>query len=160
MGHCPRAAAAAFAPGAGGEAKGLSCTGGGAVAAGPTDGCGGSGSGQIGSTAACWPDAAALNGRLCGRIGGRFVLCERRDEAGAADCGFGLAAAVAATPGRTGPVGSEFMMLIAGIEAAVGKSMLTILRAPGEFAGAAGAAAWTCGRSPAGGSDALAQIGR
>ena len=46
------------------------------------------------------------------------------------------------------------------IEAAVGKSMLTILRGPDAFAGAAGAAAWTCGASATAGSDALAQIGK
>ena len=101
-----------------------------------------------------------LNGRRRGWIGAAAGLCERRDEAGAADCGFGLAAAAAAAPGRTGPVGSGFMMLTAGIEAAVGKSMLTILRGPDAFAGAAGAAAWTCGASATAGSDALAQIGK
>ena len=55
--------------------------------------------------------------------------CLRACRCAGAD-GFGLAAAAAATPGRTGPVGSGFMMLTAGIEEALGKSILTILREP------------------------------
>jgi hypothetical protein len=59
----------------------------------------------------------------------------RAEEAGG--CAFGLAAAAAATPGNTGPVGSGFMMLTAGIDAAVGKSMFTnLLCMPAEFGGA------------------------
>jgi hypothetical protein len=53
-----------------------------------------------------------------------FRACRVGDEA---EGGLGFAAAAAATPGKTGPVGSGFMMLTAGIEAALGKSMLTIL---------------------------------
>ncbi len=60
---------------------------------------------------------------------------ERCDEAAAADGGFGLAAAAAAAPGRTGPVGSGFMMLTAGIDAAEGKSALIVtLRGPSGIA--------------------------
>ena len=89
-------------------------------------------------------------------------LRARRDEAGAADCGFARAAA-AATPGSTGPVGSGFMMLTGGIEAALGKSILTTLRDGDGFAGAlagAGAGAWACGASATRASDAFAQIGK
>jgi hypothetical protein len=89
------------------------------------------------------------------------------DEAGAADDELGWEAAAAATPGSTGPVGSGFMMLTAGIEAALGKSILTTLRDGEGFAGtdalaggATGAAAWTWGTSATGTSDAFAQIGK
>jgi hypothetical protein len=54
-----------------------------------------------------------------------FLACRAPDAA--AGGGFGLDAAAAATPGKTGPEGSGFMILTAGIEAAVGKSMVTIL---------------------------------
>ena len=109
---------------------GVSCTGAetGAAAAGAEAACGaaggggGIGSGQIGSAAALapdWPvmdDAAGL--ALC------FLACRGEEPAEGA---LGFAAAAAATPGRTGPVGSGFMMLTRGIDAALGKSILTIL---------------------------------
>ena len=128
------------------------------VAAAP-GGWGGSGSGQIGSTAACAPDAAGCRAAGAGALAAG--LREWRDEAGVPDCEFGLAAAAAATPGRTGPEGSGFMMLTAGIDAALGKSMLTTLcGAAGVAWAATGAAAWACGASATGGSAAFAQISR
>ena len=88
-----------------------------APAAGAGDGCGGSAGGA----------AACAGGLAAGR-------CERRDEAGAPDRGFGLAAATAATLRGTGPDGSGVMMLTGGIDAAFGKPMLSSLRGPGGFA--------------------------
>ena len=87
------------------------------------------GSGQIGSTAvevADWPVIVAAAGLpVC------FRAC--RGDGGAAAAGVGFAAAAAATPGNTGPEGSGFIMLTAGMEAALGKSILTTLRAPCPF---------------------------
>lgn len=144
--HCARAAGPALASGGGaeGELGGPGCSG--AVpAAGAGDGCGGNAAG----------DAAAGAGGLAAG------LCERRDEAGAPDRGFGLAAATAATPGGTGPDGSGFMMLTGGIDAALGNPMLSSLRGPGGFAWAAtGPSAWPCGASVIAGSAALAQASR
>jgi len=85
------------------------------------------GSGQIGSTAddvADWPLIAAVAAGLA------VCLCPCRGDEPA---GFGFAAAAAATPGRTGPDGSGFMMLTAGMEAALGKSILTSLCGTGPF---------------------------
>ena len=161
LAHCPRAVGPALASdgGAGGGLGGLGCAWAVPAAAGRENGCCGSGSGQIGSTAACAPDGAEWT---AGGAGGLPAgLCVRREDADAPDCGFGLAAAAAATPGSTGPDGSGFMMLTAGIDAALGKSMLTILRGLGGVAWAAtGAAVWTGGASATTGSAALAQISR
>ncbi len=123
---------------------GLGCAGA-VAAAGAGDGCGGSAAGCA---------ATGAGGLAAG-------LCERRDEAGAPDRGFGLAAATAATPGSTGPDGSGFMMLTGGIDAAFGKPMLSTLRGPGGFAWAAtGPRAWTCSAWAIAGSTALAQTSR
>ena len=77
---------------------------------------GGTGSGQMGSTAGGGAPELAWGG-------GGFAAClrGRRGGGAAAGEGFGFAAAAAATPGRTGPLGSGFIMLTAGIEAADGK---------------------------------------
>ena len=109
---------------------GLSCIGAPATGAAAVCGAGGAGtgSGQIGSGALEPEDAdwATLEGLLdCRRL---WCVAEP------AGCGFGLDAAAAATPGKTGPVGSGFMMLTAGIEEALGKSILTILCGPGALA--------------------------
>ena len=68
------------------------------------------------------------------------------DAAGA--CGFGLAAAAAEAGAGLVP-GSGFMMLTGGIDAAVGKSMLTILRGPGPPGWYVG---WLCGAASATGA--------
>ena len=90
------------------------------------------GCGQIGSTPDWldWPARVAFGLGDDAALGlGDDCLCACRD-------GFGFAAAAAATPGSTGPVGSGFIMLTAGIEEALGKSILTILRGPCPAAGA------------------------
>ena len=125
---------------------GVSCTGPatGAGAGGTAAVCGaggaGIGSGQIGSTPDWldWPVMVALGLGL-----------DDEDCLRACRCGFGLEAAAAAAPGTTGPVGSGFMMLTAGMEAELGKSILTILRGPCPLEPAAGAcAASATGASP------------
>ena len=126
LAHWVRAPAPPLALGGGGiswtgpalPAAGADAAGGAAPAG------GGTGSGQIGSTAdwVDWPVIVALG------LGDCLRAC--RGAADPAADGLGFAAAAAATPGKTGPVGSGFMMLTAGMEAALGKSMLTILRVP------------------------------
>jgi hypothetical protein len=101
-------------------AGGLSGIGDAAAGTGAACGGGGTGSGQIGSTAVI-PEGA---GGAAAAGSGLAAGFRARRDAGA-DCAFGLAAAAAAAPGTTGPVGSVFMMLTAGMEAADGKSILT-----------------------------------
>jgi hypothetical protein len=99
------------APAGGADAVSGACAGGGA----------GIGSGQIGSTAVGpgdWPVIVAVEALVW------LADCLRACRA--VDGGLGFAAAAAATPGNTGPVGSGFMMLTAGIDAALGKSILTM----------------------------------
>jgi hypothetical protein len=120
-------------------------TGAAAAAGGVGAGDAGIGSGQIGSTAG-WPDGFVAATLGLG-TGGDFRPCLD-------GCPFGLAAAAAATPGKTGPFGSGFMMLTAGIEAALGKSMLTtFLGWPAVEPVAAG------GASATGTSDPVVQAG-
>src|SRR5262249_48468087 len=76
--HCPRAGAAAFVSDAGAGSEGLGGAGVAPFAAVP-GGCGGSGSGQIGSTAACAPDPA--DRRAAGAGGLAAALRECRVEA-------------------------------------------------------------------------------
>ena len=102
-------------------------------------GDGGNGSGHIGSTAAepggvGWPAVGAGGAADC------FRAWRGDDAAAAVEGGFGLDAAAAAAPGTTGPEGSAFMMLTAGIEAAVGKSKLIGLRGAGAACGNAASA--------------------
>jgi len=101
---------------------GLSCIGAAVADAAADCGGGGTGSGQIGSVAA-EPGDAAWTGAGVGGLPACFRT--RCDVEEGAACGLGLDAAAAATPGKTGPDGSGFMMLTAGIEAAVGKSIFT-----------------------------------
>jgi len=77
----------------------------------------------MGSTAELLETAAgaAIGAAL---LGACFRACRCEEPVPAAG-GLGLAAAAAAAPGKTGPVGSGFMILTGGIEAAVGKSILT-----------------------------------
>src|ERR1700722_2323383 len=152
--HWVRAGGPALAFGRGG----VSCTGAAAAGADPACGAGpgggvGMGSGQIGSTAvevADWPVIVAAAG-----LAACFRAC--RGDGGAAAPGGGFAAAAAATPGKTGPEGSGFMMLTAGMEAALGKSILTTLRAPGPLVEAV-AVGGACAPSEIGPSDPAPQI--
>ena len=124
----------------GGGNDGTNCTGGttaGPVVAGGPDIAGVAGIagvdviGGAGWAAACAAGCAGGGAPACLRDERRDVVCT-----GAVGGGFGFAAAAAATPGNTGPVGSAFMILTAGIDAAEGKSILTDTFG---FAGAASA---------------------
>src|SRR5580704_3573173 len=124
----------------GGDPNGASCIGpappetkfaAGAVAAACAGGAGGAGvhTGSGCSTTAAGAGEAAGAGACAGGL----AACLRDFFDGGADAvaatgaaGFGLAAAGAGLV-----PGSGFMMLTGGIDAAVGKSMLTILRGPG-----------------------------
>ena len=107
----------------------------GPAGAAPAGGASGAGV-QTGSTGVSVAAGAAEGAGLAACLRGRFCA------AGVSAAGGGPAAAAAAGAGIAPdlPTGSGFIMLTAGIDAAVGKSMLTIFRG-GVCPGAAGAAA-------------------
>ena len=103
--------------------------GAGAVAAACAGGAGGAG---VHTGSGCSTTAAGAGAAVgAGACGGGLAACLRDFFDGGADavgaCGFGFALAAEAAAGAGLVPGSGFMMLTAGIDAAVGKSMLTIL---------------------------------